>query len=273
MGVTFLQRNGPNTRIASVLRCVDTCTTGTRAARYTSAGPPYHPERTPVGASYRTKIFEFCPNEAELFRRWKAEQADDMYERGHGAYEGTIGHTDLRVSNRTFATLAEVRAFAENQHVDKRDAIAWRYGAGAPVFPATAKDRDLAALCQKLADEVELFEHSILKRFVLSKSASKRCTHCDSVISKKSREPLARQDFKRQLAQLSNPFERRDYIAEQTNCPACHHNLLLTDTDTKRRTALVTRSSEQARKLEQAKTEFLAKAKPYGYYVLACVPE
>lgn len=224
-----------------------------------------------MGAEYRTKVFEFCPSEAELRRRWSVAQREDQYERGHGAYQGSIGDTDLYVSRTTFKTFEDVQKFAQDQDIEKRSATAWRYGEGAPVFPATAKDRELEALVKKLSDELELFERSILLRFVQSKSASKRCTHCDSVISKKSREPLTRQDFRRTLSTLDF-IGQREYIAEQTNCPACGHNLLLTETDLKRRESLKTRHAEASKRLDKAKEDFKAKAKPYGYYVLACVP-
>jgi len=227
-----------------------------------------------MGAETRTITFENCASEKELFIRWRDAQREDQYQRGHDSYQGSIGETELRVSSRRFASEADAarNAWGDGTEIYKREALAFAYGDPAQVFPGTAKDRDLFKKHQELELSLKTFEHDVLRRFVASKSASKKCTHCDSVISKKSRQGLASANFLRDLERMTEPFAGRDYVHEQTTCPCCGHNLLMTETDIKRRAVLSTKVSELGKKVLEARTVHLSKVKPYGYYVIAVCP-
>jgi DNA-directed RNA polymerase subunit RPC12/RpoP len=227
-----------------------------------------------MGTDIREVTFSRCSSEQELFKRWRAAQQDSSYEVGHDSYSGSLANAHLSVSrHETFATLDAAFKFAnlESNGPDKREAIAYRYGDPSKVFPCTAKDRAVEEACTKLKQELDLFERSILLRFLASKSSSKKCSHCDSVISKKSRERLKHANYAQQLQQLQG-FERKDLIAEQTQCPACGHNLLMTDTDIKRRESLAKRVAEVTAKRHAAYQAFTAKSADYGYVVIAAVP-
>lgn len=228
-----------------------------------------------MGAVSRSLVFNFCADPAELSKRWKKAQREDLWKRGHGPYQGSIGELDLSIAARHFDTLSQAQAYAQSEldMLDKRRAIAVRFGAKARIFPATERDRQLVAAHKALSEENVLFEREILLRFVRSKSASKRCGHCESVISKKSRERLAREPYRATLDKLSSYLDRREYIASQTNCPACGNNLLITETDQKRKKSLEARLQAASQKLEAAEAAFKAKAEDYGYYVVGWAPE
>lgn len=227
-----------------------------------------------MGAISRTFTFNFCASREELLKRWDRQQGEDVWDKGHGAYQGTIAHARLSISPRRFETLqaASNHADGELDHMSKGTAVAFYYGDGVPVFPATAKDRELVATVDKLTAELDNFELDILRRFVQSKSASKRCTHCDSVISKKSRERLVHGTYLARVNQLRDLRDALEEKRERTSCPACWNNLLTTDTDLKRRKSLEERLALVTDKLEAARKAFYAKSKPYGYYVAGMVP-
>lgn len=229
-----------------------------------------------MGAETRYLTFDNCASEAELQKRWREAVEEDTYDRGHGSYNGSIRHVDSPYVHRvSYATREEAQKAASAMHVDKGSAVAFRYGDAAKcAFPQTERDKQQSKKLDELEKELFLFNNSILKRFVTSKSASKRCGHCDSVISKKSRERLAREDYAKQHAALARVghFDARDYEAEQVNCPACNHNLLLTDTDIKRRQSLEARVKELRGKVEEARKDHLSKVKPFGYIVQAVAP-
>ena len=224
-----------------------------------------------MGTETRTFTFAKVKTESELRNQFKIQKSEDSYERGNGAYEGSLASiNDLSIHRQSFATLEAARKFADNEFVEKRCAVALRYGDATKAFPYTEKDKALEAMVKKLDAELLTFENDILKRFVESKSASKKCTHCESVISKKSRERMAKEDFQRELNRIEGYFEKKDYIKERTSCPACGGNLLITDTDAKRKTSLETRQKEAAAKLRSAKESFDAKNKQeFGYLVIA----
>jgi predicted RNA-binding Zn-ribbon protein involved in translation (DUF1610 family) len=229
-----------------------------------------------VGAESRHLTFQHCPSEKELFKRWAQAVAEDVYQRGHQAYNGGISHTELSVGRPAFKTRDEAFAHADSDAVydatQKRMAVAFRYGDPSKVFPLSAADKALVLKRETLQKESDEFERNVLKRFVASESASKKCSHCDSVISKKSRVRVASDNYARNCASLTG-FELRDYIREQTACPACGNNLLMTDTDVKKQAALKTRLADLVQKVGKAETAFRAKQADYGYVVLAVAPQ
>lgn len=224
-----------------------------------------------MGTETRTLDVENAGNWQELTKAWSDLCRQDTYNRGHDSYNGSISHCELELSQKKFPTREAASKYLDSVDVQKRTALAVQYGSPIGAFPATQKEKELEKRLTDLQTELLLFDHEVLKRFVASKSASKKCTHCGSVISKKSRERLAAENFKGNYDRMDSGFDRRDYIREQTSCPACNHNLLMTDTDVKRKNSLV----ERARKAEEQKREIMKTRKapaPYGYLVTAACP-
>lgn len=224
-----------------------------------------------MGTETRTLDVENVGNWAELGKAWKELCRQDTYNRGHDTFNGSISHCDLELAQKKFPTHAAAANYLDSVNVEKRTALAVQYGSPVGAFPATQKEKELEKRLTDLQAELLLFEHEVLKRFVASKSASKKCTHCGSVISKKSRERMAAENFKETYDRMDSGFDRRDYVRERTSCPACNHNLLMTDTDVKRKNSLI----ERVRKAEDQKRELLKTRKasaPYGYLVCAACP-
>jgi DNA-directed RNA polymerase subunit RPC12/RpoP len=227
-----------------------------------------------MGAITRYVTFQRCPSEKELFRSWAATAEEDAYERGHESYSGSLHHAHLSVSRTAFKTEKEASQHADSDAVQdaqqKGTALAFRYGDPSKVFPLSAADKALVLRRTALQREFDEVENSVLKRFVASKSASKKCPHCDSVISKKSRVHLASENYAKKCERLKG-FELRDYVHEQTACPACGYNLLLTDTDIKKRESLKVRLKDVSGKAHEAEQAFREKSEDYGYVIVAVV--
>lgn len=221
-----------------------------------------------MGAEIRFLTFNDCSTRDKLFKAWRERVEEDQFNRGHGTYNGSIAHCDLTIHRNRFDTLEQAEKFAYQLDVDKRQAVAIGYGNPDKAFPQKASDKKLAADHAAVKKAVDNFEFEILQRFVAGKSSSKKCTHCDSVISKRSRQPLAKQPPSRD----QDHFAYRDAIRDLTGCPACGHNLLVTDTDKKRRESLDKRFRDLTTKLDQAKKDFAAKNPPCGYFVAAACP-
>jgi hypothetical protein len=231
-----------------------------------------------MGTTVRTFTLEGVANESELHQKYRALTQEDVHEHGHGHYQGSLSSIHgLTVSQKSFPTFDLARKVANNDFapiLSKGDAIAFKFGDSTKAFPNTAKDKALFELNKKLKHESITFENEILKRFVASKSSSKKCTHCDSVISKKSRERLAKENFLQTLDRMDSYLDREDYKRMQSNCPACGGNLLVTDTDKKRKQSIEERLKESSVKLEKAKSDHELKIKQsYGYIILAACAE
>lgn len=224
-----------------------------------------------MGAIDRRVTIQDCATPALLRTKWRELQQEDMYQRGHGSYQGSLGEVhDLSVHATRFATEKEAHAFADKQFVEKREAVAFGYGQVASAFPVTKKDKDLADALQALETSLANFELDILRRFLAGKSKSKTCSGCGSAISKKSRERLTSPRYF-EPARMGT-HQHRDQCAELVGCPACHAPLLMTDTDTKRKKAMQTKHAQLRDKVQAAKLAHHAKHPPPGYVVAAVVP-
>lgn len=201
----------------------------------------------------------------ELYAKWSIIQKDDERERGVDYYNGALTHADLSVSTKLFKTYKEAASFAQNTDLDKGDAVAYKYGEK-PGFPRTKADLELVEKIKGMQKEVDFFHVDILKRFLDSKSASKKCAHCESVISKKSRK-----NVQVNAAKSAGRFEQRMY-GEATDCPACGGNLLVTDTDKKRLVSLNTRHQEAVKKHDGALSAAKKTSPAWGYFIAAAVP-
>lgn len=203
-------------------------------------------------------------SEQELRARWATIQDDDRYERGADPYNGAFTEVDLRVSTKLFKTYKEAVDFAHAADISKRDAVAYKYG-GKPGFPRTKAEVELVERIGVMKKERDGFYPDIVKRFLDSKSSSKKCAHCESVISKKSRMDL------RSCTQ-GRSMEERHLYGELTDCPACGSNLLVTDTDKKRLESLNKRLNEAVIKQQTALAAARKTSPAWGYYIAAAVP-
>lgn len=225
-------------------------------------------ERHLMGTETRYLIFKDCTTRDSLIKAWRERVKEDQFDKGHGLYQGSIAHCDLSFHRNRFDTFERAEKLGHSIDVDKRQAVAIGYGQPEKAFPQKASDKKLVNDHATVEKGLENFDFEILQRFVAGKSSSKKCTHCDSVISKRSRQPLAR----RPPTKDQEYFAYRDAIKELTSCPACGHNLLVTDTDKKRRESLEKRFKDLTAKLAQAKKDFAAKNPPCGYFVVAACP-
>lgn len=219
-----------------------------------------------MGTSIVFKTFDNCSTTADLSKRWAVAKEDARYEFGNDPYNGSISTVhDLYVAPVRYKDLKEANEAAGRYDVSKREARAFGYGDPTKSFPTTDAERKLTTTLAGLDKELDNFEFDVLKRFVAGKSASRKCGGCDSVISKKSRERLAKRNPRdRNMGVL----DLRAAIHELTACPCCGHELLLTDTDKKRRESLQKRAEELRKKVETAKAASFAK-NPCGYVVVA----
>lgn len=203
--------------------------------------------------------------EQELRARWSKMQDDDEHERGHDPYNGALTHADLRVSNKVFKTHRDASDFAHDADVGKGDAVAYKYG-DKPGFPRTKADNELVERIACMQKEIDSFHVDIVKRFVDSKSSSKKCVHCDSVISKKSRQHIARSHGK------ASSVMDRHMFGEITDCPACGGNLLVTDTDKKRLESVTKRHREAVAKKHEALAAAKKTSSAWGFVIVAATP-
>ena len=228
-----------------------------------------------MGTTVKYFTLQGCSNESELQQNFRALKKDDLHDHGHAFYQGSLSSIhSFTISKKSFPTLDLARKSIDEDSVMKGDAIAFKFGDSTKAFPHSAKDKSLLDLNKKLKQESITFNNEILKRFVASKSSSKKCTHCDSVISKKSRERLSKESFTQNLDRMDSHFDREDYKRLQTSCPACGENLLITDTDKKRKQSIEERLKESSAKLEKAKADHEAKNNPsFGYIIVAACAE
>lgn len=223
-----------------------------------------------MGAETRILQVADCATPALLQQRWRQLQDNDNYKRGHGAYQGSLGAVhDLDIASVRYPSLQAATAAAQAKYVDKRCAIAFGYGEPTKAFPVTSKDRQLVAQAEKLRKELGTFEYEVLKRFLQGKSKTKTCSGCGSAISQKSRKPLL--VTAPDMTQHPTNYQAREQAYGYVSCPACHGNLLMTDTDKKRKEALTRRYHEAITKETAAKRAYLAKQTPPGYVIAATV--
>jgi len=222
-----------------------------------------------MGADTRFFHFDKCDNRAELDKRWRDAVREDTYERGHDSYNGSIRNVEsLSVHPVRYKTAGEAERARDAYDADKREAMAFGYGDPTKVFPQTAGDKKMVDNLAKLKKELETFDFDILCRFAKGKTSSRKCSHCESVISRKSRQTLAL----RPPTRNQDNFAYRDALHELTACPACGHNLLITDTDKKLKASLEKRVHELTKKVEDAEKAFYAKKPTCGYFIVAVCP-
>lgn len=218
-----------------------------------------------MGTETRFINISFVASEQELLARWRILQTEDQYERGHDVYQGALTTARLSVSRKTFKTYKEAVAFAHEAEIDKGYAEAYKYGEGVG-FPRTKADAELGEKIKAMQKEMDFFHTDILRRFLDSKSSSKKCAHCESIISKKSRKNVLATE-----ARFARTSEQRMY-GLVTDCPACGDNLLVTDTDKKRLASLTERHGAATKKYDAAFTVAKNTASAWGYYIVAAVP-
>jgi hypothetical protein len=220
-----------------------------------------------MGTEIRYRNVSDVTSEKELFAKWAIIQEDDVRKRGEDSYNGAFTQVHLSVSRNLFKTYKEAVDFAQNREGDlnKGDAVAYKYGEK-PGFPRTKADVELVERITVMQKELDYFYTDIVKRFIDSKSSSKKCAHCDSVISKKSRKHVAYSQTR-----SASIIERHAY-GLVTDCPACGGNLLVTDTDKKRLESLTKRHREAVTKQQEALTSAKKNFPAWGYYIAAAVP-
>lgn len=208
----------------------------------------------------------YASSEKELLGKWATIREDDERDRGEDPYNGSYAHAHLTVSTKSFNTYKEAAFFAQEADIDKGYAVAYKYG-GKPGFPKTKADLELVERIRSMQLERDSFHVDILKRFLDSKSSSKKCAHCESVISKKSRKHVRSYSDTRESSSAALRLH-----TQATDCPACGGNLLVTDTDKKRLVSLTKRHQEAEGKHREALTAAKKNSPAWGYYIAAAVP-
>lgn len=219
-----------------------------------------------MGTEMRYLNVSDAVSEQELRAEWASIQKDDERQRGIDPYNGALTHAHLSVSAKLFKTYKEAAAFAQEADINKGYAVAYKYGEK-PGFPRTKADLELVQRIKTMQKERDSFHADILKRFLDSKSSSKKCEHCESVISKKACKHVHAYSQSRASSSLD-----RQWYGEVTDCPACGGNLLVTDTDKKRLVSLTKRHQEAGTKYQVALTAAKKTSPAWGYHIAAAVP-
>lgn len=206
--------------------------------------------------------------------RYRAAQEEARFEHGNDYYSGTIAHATLYpVRGVSFKTREEALQFLEKKDINKGEVYAVKYGSN-QTYPQSAADKKLEEQLKALEKEAHLYEFSLLERFMKAKSSSKKCGHCESVISKKSRESLF-QFAKQALSRTDSMMKSSDVAdmkGELATCPACHRPLFETATDQAKKKSLDKRLSDYRQKSLDSKMKFKAKNAPWGYVLFGFVP-
>lgn len=218
-----------------------------------------------MGTETRHLNIRYVSSESELLFQWAQRQSDDQYERGHDPYSGALMQAYLSIRKKTFPTYKGAVEFAQSENVEKGYAVAYKYGDNVG-FPRTKSDFELVEKIKVMQKEMDCFHSDIRTRFMGSKSSSKKCVHCESTISKKSRKNVLAT-----AARLADSSGKRANV-QATDCPACGGNLLVTDTDKKRWTSLHERHNEAVKKHDALMQTAKKTATAWGYYIVAAVP-
>lgn len=226
-----------------------------------------------MGTVYVSRVVPVM-TESEL-RQWVREEGDrQAYENGHDSYSGSwcAGQHVVFPRVPAFTSVQEADNYID-EHAEKRGAaLAVRVGDHSKGFPSTAADTALVERHKAVAEELKFFDFDVYTRARNQKSEKKSCSHCNSSINLKKMNPaMTRQDYAAAL-QSSGRFgmSTNAYLGPRgevmlmalvtlTGCPVCGHNLLVTETDTKRKTALVAKVSELEEKVREAKAKHQAR--------------
>lgn len=206
-----------------------------------------------MGACFNSKTYPpMLSSELEQKYREMIEQL--RFERGNDGYNGTFTtNSGLSITTRQFPDLKAADEWLENNARKWEDVLAVRFGAWPALFEETPQGRDLVAKRQELEKAYEGFDLGIIRRVRSAKSKTKGCKKCGSSIA---------------VSHIHEDRRRYEYLGERLriqdrhpalDCPVCGHAYLLTDTDTKRRAALLERLKAVQQKEREARAKYAAK--------------
>lgn len=232
-----------------------------------------------MGAVFYTHSFEACSTD-ELKQKFREYQAEEAYEYGNSAYNGRMSQSaGLVISSQVFKDENAAYNWLDNNTSKRGAAVAVKVGEFKPLFPVTAKDKKLVDTYNAIKIELEEFDIEVTKRAKAQKSTKKTCTHCGSVISLKHLE-LPKKWSAERYSDFAPAvtFMGQYYVTSMrklTDCPVCSHNLLMTDTDKKRKESLEVKFKELAKKVNEARNAYNSKlVGKQGYWLVgACCGE
>lgn len=216
---------------------------------------------------------------------WFRQELSDMgRESGTGPYSGNwCTNQGLRIHPRAVASDKDAEALCEQQCDKWGSVLAVRVGDFAKSFPETKADKALVDKLQELSKAVDLFDWNVLDRSQKAKSKTRKCSHCESSINVHKMDKPTLKEYEsagHDYMHIPSVFWMRgrrhlSLFRSLTDCPVCGHNLLLTDTDKKALSSLVSRRDEAQRKLATAKAAYEAKQKnatnrPHWYVSALC---
>lgn len=237
-----------------------------------------------MGSVYVSRTRDACTLE-ELQQWFDEETARQRHERGHRVY-ANVWETHFKVLPQSFSTEAQACEFIQNNAVKWGAVLAARVGDFSQVFPVSKADKALAARLSEVTDARLFFDFDVATRVRTQKSAKKTCNSCSSTINVQKLWMPTRQEYKQaasrrdSLGTLPTALSIRgqlEFVTYQrlTDCPVCGKNLMLTETDLKRRDSLVTKEAELCSKVKAAKAAFDAKqsAPPPLWYLGSWCPD
>lgn len=205
-----------------------------------------------MGACFNSQYYPPMP-EAELKQKFR-ELIDALhFEHGHEGYNGTFTtNSGLRITDKRFQTVRDAEEWLSNNARKWEDVLAVRFGPWPDLFEATPQGADLVRKRKELEHAAQTFDIDIIRRVRAAKSKTKGCKRCGSsiAVSHIHEDP-------RRYADAEFRLSRRHHPA--LDCPVCGHPYLLTDTDVKRRTALLERLKAIQDKEQAARTKHAAK--------------
>lgn len=221
-------------------------------------------------------------SDVQALNRWYSDKLEEMaLEDGSGSYCGNWNACGgLTVVQRSFATVDEAECYADKV-LDKGDVLAMRVGDFKKRWPETKTQVALNEKLTSLTTESTEFEYRVLERVRKQKSGTKKCSHCQSSISVKALHLPALSEL--QIRDRSSPDVYSMYRMGRhlfanylglTDCPVCHKNLLMTETDHKNQASLKKRLAETSVKALESKTEYAkqntGKPQPFWYVAGDC---
>jgi rRNA maturation endonuclease Nob1 len=164
------------------------------------------------------------------------EQA--VYECGQGGYSGTLAEKyDLAFVRQDFKEEAEAEQYLEENAEKWGPALAVKVAEvhGLQRFPVTRADFTLQEKVQKLRANIDGFDKEVIERSRQQKAKNKACKKCYSQISLRA--------------------------LESVDCPVCGGNLLITETDKKRRSRLYEKQNLLSKKIQMRESTVRAERK------------
>lgn len=226
-----------------------------------------------MGTEFSVHREESCTEE-ELKKRFISLREDLRDRYGSDQYNGKMSQSrGLTITSKVFEN-DEVACDWLDSNAEKWGyALAVKVGTFKPLFPVTATDKKLVSTFETLKKDLENFDIDVAKRAKAQKSAKKTCVHCASVINLKHLDVPNNWKAQRYSDFASAVVFTGEYyitsMRKLTDCPVCGKNLLLTDTDKKRKENMRTKLKDLRDKVIAARMAYDAKMKDkQGYWLI-----